>query len=71
MPHNTKEHTEMRIWITKDQAELLAHMIDLVDRGLESAGSHSELFGMPEDPEWESRMIEAGQQLAEVFPTRR
>jgi hypothetical protein len=52
--------------MTEAQRELIGHLLTLLDRGLESA-SYSELFGVPADEQWERRMNEAAQELAEEF----
>ena len=55
--------------MTNNQRELIAHMITLLDRGLESTGSYAEIFGIDDpSPDFETRMNEAAQELAEEFP---
>jgi len=51
-----------------NQRELIRHMLNLLDRGIEATGSYSELFQVDGTPEWEERMNEAAHWLSESFP---
>jgi hypothetical protein len=52
--------------MTEDQRELISHLLDLLDRGMES-DTIANLFQQEPDEAWERRMNEAAQELAEEF----
>jgi hypothetical protein len=58
-----------RLFTLDSKYDLVRHLIDLLDRGLESA-SYAELFGQPASPEFEERMNEAAQALSEEYPSK-
>lgn len=52
-----------------DQWELMAHLITMLDRMVERQ-TYAEIFDVAPNAEWEEKMNDAAQSLAEIFLDR-
>jgi hypothetical protein len=57
------------IELTDDQCELISKMLDMLDRTYECLSISEALSREHIDKDWERRMLEASQELAEEFPS--
>ncbi len=54
--------------MTQDQRELISRLLTLLDRDMESDSMRNVLCVPFKSKDWERRMLEAAQQLAEEYP---